>query len=134
MHGEIGVHSELNKGSTFWFTALIPRCSERSFLKENQAIQHKRNKTSKDVAPKCIKSLSVLVVEDNCINQIVVKKLLSSFGCKVTIAKDGLVAVQMLQEQLSDSRATPSKEDNEEEPSSHFDLILCDIQMPGLNG
>ncbi|MEM6709694.1 MAG: response regulator, partial [Pseudomonadota bacterium] len=57
----------------------------------------------------------VLVVEDNLVNQRVAGKILERFGCTVTIANDGLEAVEHF------SRNT-------------FDLILMDCQMPNLDG
>jgi two-component system, sensor histidine kinase and response regulator len=63
-------------------------------------------------------SKKVLLVEDNAINQLVIRGLLESFGIKqVTLAENGQVALDMV------ARA-----------ESTFDLILMDCQMPVLDG
>jgi PAS domain S-box-containing protein len=62
-----------------------------------------------------LQDLRVLVVEDNPTNRTIVVKLLDSLGARVSTAADGLAGVQA---------AT----------IGHFDLILMDIQMPGIDG
>jgi two-component system sensor histidine kinase/response regulator len=58
---------------------------------------------------------SVLVVEDNAVNRLVACELLVEFGVTVRTAASGLEAVAALAEQS-------------------VDLVLMDIQMPGLDG
>jgi CheY-like chemotaxis protein len=60
-------------------------------------------------------SLRVLVVEDDVVNQLVVRGMLESLGCRVAVAEDG----QECLERLSG------------EP---FDAILMDCQMPRMDG
>ena len=57
----------------------------------------------------------ILLVEDNTINQQVAQELLESFGLLVSIAEDGEQAIQQAQE-------------------TDYDLVLMDIQMPGMDG
>ena len=57
----------------------------------------------------------VLLVEDNEINQVLAVELLSSAGMQVLIANNGEEAVQMVSQDV-------------------FDVILMDIQMPGMDG
>ncbi|WP_243546969.1 hybrid sensor histidine kinase/response regulator [Pseudodesulfovibrio tunisiensis] len=57
----------------------------------------------------------ILLVEDNEINQQVARELLEGAGASVTIAASGGEAVRMAH-------------------ADNFDLILMDIQMPGMNG
>lgn len=64
---------------------------------------------------KRLSGAKVLLAEDNSINQQIMFELLKKYGIKVTIAETGSDAV---------SKATEQK----------FDLILMDIQMPGLDG
>jgi CheY-like chemotaxis protein len=61
------------------------------------------------------RSLSVLVAEDNPVNQRLVEALLRGAGHRVALAADGLQALEAWQ------RGT-------------FDLILMDVQMPNLDG
>ncbi len=64
-----------------------------------------------DIAPGC----RVLIVEDNPMNQVVARKLLTSLGCEATVADDGSAALALLGWQ-------------------DFDLILMDYMMPGMDG
>lgn len=58
---------------------------------------------------------SVLLVEDNLVNQQVAQELLSLFNCEVTLASNGQEALELVQLQV-------------------FDIILMDIQMPVMDG
>ena len=61
--------------------------------------------------------VQVLLVEDNLLNQQVAQELLSLAGAKVTLAEQGQVAIDLV-------RARPHD----------FQVILMDIQMPGMDG
>ncbi|SIO39489.1 hybrid sensor histidine kinase/response regulator [Halodesulfovibrio marinisediminis] len=63
----------------------------------------------------CLKGLTVLVVEDNPINQQVIREILEYLGVTVTIAKDGNSAIELLS-------------------ICAYDLVLMDIQLPGMDG
>ncbi len=66
-------------------------------------------------APVSLKGVSVLLVEDNLINQKVMVNLLDRWECDSTLAQNGHIALQHL--------ATQS-----------FDVILMDCQMPEMDG
>ncbi len=57
----------------------------------------------------------ILLVEDNSINQLVAGEMLENLGLEVTLASNGEAAVQLVK-------------------TSHFHVVLMDIQMPGLDG
>ncbi|WP_454845623.1 ATP-binding protein [Pseudomonas farris] len=57
----------------------------------------------------------VLVVEDNLINQLVLREQLEVLGCEVTLASDGREALMLW-------------------ACGAFDLVLTDINMPGMDG
>ncbi|MEK4251625.1 response regulator [Paenibacillus sp. FSL W7-1287] len=59
--------------------------------------------------------LQVLLAEDNKINQLVAAEMLKHCNCKVTIANDGLEAIQQIEKQS-------------------YDLVLMDIHMPQMDG
>ncbi|MEW6990545.1 ATP-binding protein [Colwelliaceae bacterium 6441] len=58
----------------------------------------------------------VLIVEDNAINQVVIGKVLKSFGLSYDVAEDGQQAVTKVQN------------------SPDYDLIFMDVQMPIMDG
>ena len=100
--GTIHIESELNKGTKITFS--IPLLIGEEMV----SVVSNKNTTS-------MENLSVLVVEDNKVNQIVTQKILEKNKLKCTIAIDGYHALEILK-------------------TSNFDLILMDIHMPGING
>ncbi|HTV73916.1 MAG TPA: response regulator [Candidatus Acidoferrales bacterium] len=60
-------------------------------------------------------SYRVLLVEDNPVNQRLARKQLETLGCQVSVAENGLVAVEMVRHE-------------------QFHLILMDLQMPEMDG
>jgi CheY-like chemotaxis protein len=105
MNGEIGVESEELSGSTFWFTAEygIPIQSLDNSAGEIHKSGWEGHKQS------------ILLAEDNPINQRVALYNLTKLGHKVDIAQNGQEAVAMVQ-------------------SHSYDIVLMDIQMPLMSG
>ncbi|KPV97763.1 Autoinducer 2 sensor kinase/phosphatase LuxQ [Pseudoalteromonas sp. P1-9] len=103
MSGSINVTSELNKGTNFTIRIPLTRAKEDA---QNQ------NAQAEEIINLSEKRL--LLVEDNPINQVLVKAMLQPTKAQLTIVNNGLQAL----EAISDS----------------FDLILMDMQMPVMDG
>ncbi len=106
MGGEMQLESVPGSGSTFTFTAFFLPAPEG-------ATDEARTEDLPFVpAPLCGR---VLVAEDNSVNRLVAGEILRSFGLEVEMARDGREAVCMARE-------------------GGHDVILMDIQMPGMDG
>jgi CheY-like chemotaxis protein len=79
--------------------------------------EYKSMKKPKDISK--IEGISILVVEDNDINQQIATELLESAGFVVEIAGDGREAVKMIEQS-----GTPSK----------YSMVFMDLQMPVMDG
>ena len=110
MNGEIGLNSNLNIGSEFYFTA--------EFLLQKAQI-NSSNDSSMDIKkPVNIhedNTYNILVVEDEVINQKLVRKILEKYGHSVTVCGNGSEAIEHL-------------------AKNKCDIVLMDIQMPVMNG
>jgi signal transduction histidine kinase/DNA-binding response OmpR family regulator len=111
--GKITMVSEAGKGSVFTLTisAGVDVTSQPSFDKYDNASElHEKVED-----PEHQFSGEILVAEDCKNNQALIKLLLERTGLKVTIAEDGVQAVEQAR-------------------SQSFDIIFMDIQMPNMNG
>lgn len=105
MDGRIGFESVEGKGSTFWFEVTLPVDSG-----EGERLEPEAGKPLPQFPGRC-----VLVVEDQRVNQAVIVGLLKRLGVRSVVAGDGESAVEHCSEEL-------------------FDLILMDLQLPGIDG
>jgi PAS domain S-box-containing protein len=103
MGGELAVKSELGVGSCFSFTLSVMH-AENIQLNEEAVVE-----------PVEVKSASILIVEDNEINQMIAQEVLEELGFTVTMSNHGQHALDILEDKM-------------------FDLILMDIQMPVMDG
>ena len=105
--GKMWVESEPGRGSTFHFTARFGT-GDSDKGSEPRASQEFPN-------PSHVQGTRVLLAEDNMYNQAIAVEVLKKLGCEVVVASDGREAVEAF-------------EDGE------FDVILMDLQMPGMDG
>ncbi|MDA8418580.1 MAG: ATP-binding protein [Desulfobacteraceae bacterium] len=105
MGGNVTMASEVGQGSVFGFTLHLPSAAPRTAKAE----------TAAEATSSVRLGLRVLLVEDNPVNQKLATVLLKREGCEVTLAEDGVKALEALAGQ-------------------GFDLILMDLQMPNLDG
>ena len=103
MKSDVFIESEVGKGSKFYFTISLKTTSE----KEIETISEKKEYK--------FKGKKILIVEDNLINSMVAKQILTKAGLKVSEVQDGLAAVKAVKK-------------------SNFDLVIMDIQMPIMDG
>lgn len=106
MRGGVGLQSEVGHGSTFWFSI---RCS----LGEAPATCAPSGLGMADGEQQ--RSLKILIAEDNAVNQLVAKTILSKAGHEIEVVENGLEAVAAVK-------------------AARFDVVLMDIQMPEMDG
>ena len=112
--GDLSFTSEEGKGSVFSLVIPAGVDAELSVL-SGEGVQTKEAATKSVITDNLQFSGKVLVAEDSKSNQILVEKILQLYGLEVVIADNGKEAV-------------------EKTLQGSFDLILMDIQMPGLTG
>ncbi|WP_286814665.1 MULTISPECIES: hybrid sensor histidine kinase/response regulator [unclassified Maribacter] len=104
-NSQIELESNLGEGSSFFFEIKMKSIDD---LAEDVAFE---------IAPKDydFKGLHLLIVEDNKINQVITKKMLTKRDMTSDIANNGHEAVDLAKENV-------------------YDAILMDIHMPGISG
>lgn len=105
-HGDVHVQSVLGMGTTF--EVIIP-------YEEGNAVSTKVDDGNSWTSHDIFEGRSVLLVEDNLINQTVARKTLEKWKIEVTVADNGLIALDCLK-------------------NKKFDLIIMDVQMPEMDG
>ncbi len=124
MDGDIVVTSELGKGSSFvfdikvdWGTELAKDTIEIKTVPTSTTLDAEAHNTAPSSDAFNWSGKSILLAEDNAINQEIVLSILEDTGVIIDCADDGAQAVEMFEAQ-----------------GEKYSLILMDIQMPKLDG
>ena len=124
MGGEIGVESEVGKGSKFYFSVKLKIQEGKKYAEEpnnkvSNSLAGLADETQNIQVVNELKSeranFKILLAEDNIINQKVALRILSDAGFKANAVNDGREVVKEVQ-------------------VNHYDLILMDVQMPEVDG
>lgn len=110
MQGEMGIISPpagQQGGATFWFNVKL------KYVPSSTDTLPEPDEFDSDYA--LSNNTSILVVDDNAINVLLMQDVLEHLGAQVTVAQNGEEAVEIAM-------------------ANSFDLIFMDIQMPGMDG
>lgn len=105
LDGEIGAENGPSGGTCFWFTVPMETDSSTAVAQLNEA---------PDLA--ALEGLSLLVVEDNLVNQVITTEMLKNLKISSHAVDNGLQACELI------------------ESGKTFDMILMDCEMPVMDG
>ncbi len=108
MNSKVFLESKLGQGSKFWFDISFGISEENKEDVKNAQTEYKIDYAA-------FENVSILIVEDNKINQMITKKILEKNKIICKVADNGMDAIKMVH-------------------NNNFDLILMDIHMSGISG
>ena len=109
LKGKIYVKSELEKGTAFYFEIPLEYTNIKE-AEEKKVTYFEGNASDLDLS-----QVKILIVEDNKINQMITKKILTKMNLKCDIVDNGEDAVELIK-------------------NNNYNIILMDIHMPGISG
>ncbi|MCD4673418.1 MAG: response regulator [Anaerolineaceae bacterium] len=104
MGGEIKIQSQMNQGSTFYFTAVFEKQAKHALISKQ--------------FPKKLQGIRILVTDDSAANRHFISRMLETFGAQVTAMPSSSQAIEAIQ-----------KASAEKKP---YRLLVLDMQMPEL--
>ena len=102
MGGEIKIQSQVNQGSTFYFTAVFQK-------QEKQAPEQNR-------LPKKLLGIRTLVADDSAANRHFISRMLETYGAQTTVTSDARQTIEALREGIAQGKP--------------YRLLVLDMQMP----
>jgi CheY-like chemotaxis protein len=113
MNGSIELQSEMGKGSVFSVKLRLP--ATHSDAEDHSAIHVRKGMLPQGLTILPARAMRVLLVEDNAVNARIARLLVERAGHTVEHVTDGKEAVDAME-------------------ASRYDLVLMDLQMPGMDG
>ncbi|MEZ5893238.1 MAG: response regulator [Parvularculaceae bacterium] len=105
MGGRIGVESEIDRGSSFWFEVALPLDKEAPVAR---------------ALPRDVTGARVLIVDDNAVNRSILSEQMENWGMKATLCESAGECWRAI------ARASAMNEE--------FDLVIMDFHMPEIDG
>lgn len=118
MGGKIGLQSQKNVGTTFYFTipVVIPDINHKTTERPVNSVDTESKETHENLPLAKRFPMRILLAEDNTFNKLYIEKLLEKFGYEnVSHVENGHQVMDLMRRE-------------------RFDLILMDIQMPDKDG
>ncbi len=113
MGGKVGVESVDGEGATFWFTVVLTKQNDAPLLLAPPPLGD--GAKPRDAGEVKTSDARILLVEDDTINRLMTKSLLTRAGYHVEVASNGSEAIDALEK-------------------NDYSVVLMDCMMPVLNG
>jgi len=113
---QIRMYVNILRDSAVKLQEVIDDCFDQ--FSKQPVVEEKEPEEIKEDDYSVLNNLRVMIVEDNNINQMIVKELMEKEGAKVTLCDNGREAVDLFTQSITGT----------------YDVILMDIKMPEMDG